>query len=581
MEGGTSWGGGSSSTLGQPSGFYVRATEFLPDERLRELAQCDDLSHITRLSFSVDTSENSLGDLGHRLPALGQLRLDGSNIATLRDLGTGLGGLRVLWLARSGLRELEGFGSLGALTELYLAFNEVEDLSPLMGAEQLQVLDLEGNAVTDPAQVHYLMGCEELLSLSLEGNPIADAADYRSQVLQALPQLAILDEETTERNALDEGGGSLNEPEPAPTLDSSTSTCALPAAPQLSSATKIADGGAAVTAARRRELRLVRDGIKYTDALRAYDVESHEALAMVCRFLHPVPAHLSSPSRSLKPSQSLDRSPSPPVVCQGPDAADPIGSSISSRGSTPASSLANAKAPRSPASSHDTMSVGDMRCDAGGDLRPSSSALASLRAQAASRPSSRAFTASAASSRLTTATSWRSSSRGTSILGSDFGSAATDDATSLLTFGDEILVCGNPTQALRAKREKRAAANASTSGDGDDRVDSADEPLLHPSARRPSSGPNSASGNGGIMAATQSVALAARSRRGVASNEPDETSVEAAGFLEALYRFKLETAIQGDLPDASSGASSDECEGEPGCVASGTQGEDINVMTIH
>ena len=94
------------------------AVEFLGEERLRELSGCENLRVVTSLRFSVDTSENSLGDFGHRLPNLRQLRLDGSNVTTLRDLGTGLGELRILWLARSGLRELEGFGSFGALCEL-------------------------------------------------------------------------------------------------------------------------------------------------------------------------------------------------------------------------------------------------------------------------------------------------------------------------------------------------------------------------------------------------------------------------------------------------------------------------------
>ena len=96
---------------------FVEASEFLPDEHVRELAKCDDLEAIQHLAFSVDTTENSLGDLGRRLPALRELRLDGSNIKTLRDLGAGLGELRVLWIGRSALRELEGIGAFGALTE--------------------------------------------------------------------------------------------------------------------------------------------------------------------------------------------------------------------------------------------------------------------------------------------------------------------------------------------------------------------------------------------------------------------------------------------------------------------------------
>lgn len=320
-------------------GFYVEATAFLPDDRLRELARCEDLRDIASLHFTVDTSENSLGDLGHRLPALTHLRLDGSNIATLRDLGTGLGGLRVLWLARSGLRELEGFGSLSALRELFLAFNDVEDLSPLMGAEDLQVLDLEGNAVADPEQMHYLMGCDELVALTLEGNPVAEAADYRTQVLQALPQLRVLDDEaTTDGNALGatDGAEGLGAPgafgvdsDGVHTVVNVSSGGFSSSASSSSASGGNADCGsesgcrpgrpagkgfsgvqssAVAAAARFQEYRLVRDGIKYTDALRAYDVASHEALGMVRRVHAPSPSILYRRTREACPHQ---RSPYP------------------------------------------------------------------------------------------------------------------------------------------------------------------------------------------------------------------------------------------------------------------------------
>ena len=316
-------------------GVFVSASAFLPDDRLRELAQREDLTTVSALSFSVDTSENSLSDLGHRLPALKQLRLDGSNIATMRDLGTGLSGLRILWLARSNLRELEGFGSLTALSELYLAFNEVEDLSPLMGAERVQVLDLEGNAVDDPAQVHYLTGCDELSSLTLEGNPIAEAVDYRSKIVQVLPQLSVFDDEYTDQHRgmdcserqhcrCSENGnrfskrqvcckghdsvrvGQLADKAPGTiigavadaalradhaaigsigqselTYTTSTDAALLSCALMQGSVRRLSRISASRDAALQRELRFVRDAIKYTDTLRAYDVISHEALAMV------------------------------------------------------------------------------------------------------------------------------------------------------------------------------------------------------------------------------------------------------------------------------------------------------------
>ena len=61
-----------------------------------------------------------------------------------RDLGSCLDNLKVLWMARCGVEELDGLPSMTALRELYLAYNEVADISPCGMLEHLQILDLEG-----------------------------------------------------------------------------------------------------------------------------------------------------------------------------------------------------------------------------------------------------------------------------------------------------------------------------------------------------------------------------------------------------------------------------------------------------
>ena len=153
----------------------VVAEEFLSDTTLRRLAGRDDLERVRHLEMSADTSEQTLGDLGRRLPALEELKLSNSNISTLRDLGAALQGLQVLWIARSSLVELEGFGAFANLRELFAAFNDIVDLSPITGAERLQVLDLEGNAVDDLSQVLYLQDCAELSSLNLQDGRVKSA----------------------------------------------------------------------------------------------------------------------------------------------------------------------------------------------------------------------------------------------------------------------------------------------------------------------------------------------------------------------------------------------------------------------
>ncbi|XP_055271109.1 leucine-rich repeat-containing protein 56 isoform X3 [Moschus berezovskii] len=170
------------------------------------LAQVDNLRLVSVLEMCVNTRENSLGSFGLHLPNLSQLKLNGSCLGSLRDLGTSLGHLRVLWLARCGLADLDGISAFPALKELYLSYNDIWDLSPLCLLEQLEVLDLEGNCVEDPGQLRYLQLCPRLATLTLEGNPLClwpgpgpahqvpRSYNYRAEVRKLIPQLQVLDE---------------------------------------------------------------------------------------------------------------------------------------------------------------------------------------------------------------------------------------------------------------------------------------------------------------------------------------------------------------------------------------------------
>ncbi|XP_069857361.1 leucine-rich repeat-containing protein 56 isoform X3 [Dipodomys merriami] len=180
--------------------------EHLSPARLQALAQVDDLQMVRVLEMCVDTRENSLGNFGVHLPNLSQLKLNGSRLTSLRDLGTSLGCLQVLWLARCGLTDLDGIGSLPALKELYVSYNNISELSPLCMLEQLEVLDLEGNSVDDLGQVRYLQLCPRLATLTLEGNLVClrpapgpsnkafQGYNYRAEVRKLIPQLHTLDE---------------------------------------------------------------------------------------------------------------------------------------------------------------------------------------------------------------------------------------------------------------------------------------------------------------------------------------------------------------------------------------------------
>ncbi|XP_032222636.1 leucine-rich repeat-containing protein 56 isoform X2 [Nematostella vectensis] len=181
--------------------------EFLSPAKLKSLAGVRNLEDITQLEMNVNTRENSLGNFGSMLPNLNKLKLSNSIISTVRDLGTCLTNLRMLWMCRCSLSDLDGISSLSSLAELYLAFNDISDVSPVSMLDNLQVLDLEGNLVDEIAQVEFLTLCSSLKCLNLEGNPVCTAPhpdaseeelasyDYRKAVHQAVPSLRFLDDE--------------------------------------------------------------------------------------------------------------------------------------------------------------------------------------------------------------------------------------------------------------------------------------------------------------------------------------------------------------------------------------------------
>ncbi|KAM4723101.1 leucine-rich repeat-containing protein 56 [Rhinophrynus dorsalis] len=189
--------------------------EYLSLAKLRILTGVEDLQEVTTLQMRVDTRENSLGNfgedcsLGAYMPNLRQLKLNNSLILSVRDLGTSLSQLQVLWMAQCGLTDLDGIASFCSLKELYLAYNDLSDLSQMSMLEHLEILDLEGNCLDQIMELQYLALCNNLTTLTLEGNPICarpspeatESPDYnyRAEVRNIIPQLRILDDAPAEQ----------------------------------------------------------------------------------------------------------------------------------------------------------------------------------------------------------------------------------------------------------------------------------------------------------------------------------------------------------------------------------------------
>ncbi|XP_039600350.1 leucine-rich repeat-containing protein 56 isoform X2 [Polypterus senegalus] len=107
-------------------------------------------------------------------------------------------------MVRCCLSDLDGIPSFCSLKELYLAYNDISDLSQVSMLDHLVILDLEGNNIEDIIQVQYLGLCSKLSVLTLEGNPVCLTPrpgatedlgyNYRATVKDLIPQLSVLDD---------------------------------------------------------------------------------------------------------------------------------------------------------------------------------------------------------------------------------------------------------------------------------------------------------------------------------------------------------------------------------------------------
>nr|XP_039265989.1 leucine-rich repeat-containing protein 56-like [Styela clava] len=199
----------------------ILVNDFLSYGRLQEITGHGDLENVTMVEMIVNTTETTMGAFGSYLPKLKHLKLSNSVIPSVRDIGTSLSHLSVLWMSCCGLRDVDGIASMISLTELYLAYNDIEDISPLSFLDNIEVLDMEGNQITDKEQFDYLAMLMKLRTLSVSGNPVCqilnkealrilednsfqssiDTMSYREVIIKKLPQLQYLDDEKCETYA--------------------------------------------------------------------------------------------------------------------------------------------------------------------------------------------------------------------------------------------------------------------------------------------------------------------------------------------------------------------------------------------
>ena len=157
-----------------------------------------ELATLPKIELRVDTSSHNLQVTGEILASLEYLKLNDSIIRTFRDIGTSFKNVRVLHIARCELKEVQGIQAFEQLEELFISFNEIDDLFDISFLEHLSVLDFEGNNVQAIEQLMYLKRLRNLTSVNFKHNPVSTgqhAALYYEKVVDNVPGIEILDDE--------------------------------------------------------------------------------------------------------------------------------------------------------------------------------------------------------------------------------------------------------------------------------------------------------------------------------------------------------------------------------------------------
>ncbi|KAG8264595.1 leucine-rich repeat-containing protein 51-like [Homalodisca vitripennis] len=107
-----------------------------------------------------------------------------------------------VWLGNNNIQTTRGAAAIlthiinspSQLAWLDLSFNQIYDIDePILQLKNLKILYLHGNSIQNVSSVSVLKDLSALRTLTLHGNPIDSIPQYRTHVINMLPQLSNLD----------------------------------------------------------------------------------------------------------------------------------------------------------------------------------------------------------------------------------------------------------------------------------------------------------------------------------------------------------------------------------------------------
>ena len=150
----------------------------------------EDVPKLEKISIQINGEYNLLNQFGERLVNLIVLKLNGSCIQSVNELGSNFTRLKVLEMNNCHLKDLSGMICFQSLEVFEAKHNLINDLIELEMCSSIVKLDLEDNKIEKKENILFLSGLENLEELNLKSNPIQD---YESEIKEMIPSIKVLD----------------------------------------------------------------------------------------------------------------------------------------------------------------------------------------------------------------------------------------------------------------------------------------------------------------------------------------------------------------------------------------------------
>ena len=150
----------------------------------------EDVPKLEKISIQINGEYNLLNQFGERLVNLIVLKLNGSFIQNINELGSNFTKLKVLEMNNCHLKDLSGMICFQSLEVFEAKHNLINDLIELEMCSSIVKLDLEDNKIEKKENILFLSGLENLEELNLKSNPIQD---YENEIKETIPTIKVLD----------------------------------------------------------------------------------------------------------------------------------------------------------------------------------------------------------------------------------------------------------------------------------------------------------------------------------------------------------------------------------------------------